>query len=87
MSYDDDTPDTWVYFDDMPASRPGVSYSSCGCVLPVSCRVCDGTAAEEREMWRMPRAERVALEIRNRELLAALNAPAPASREQKGEAA
>ena len=83
----DDTPDTFHYFDAMPSAAPVTSFGSCGCALPASCRECDGTAAEEREMRRMPRAERVALEIRNRELLAALNAPASASRDQRGEAA
>lgn len=87
MTYYDDLNDTTIYLDDRSLNPPGVSYTACGCVLPASCEECDGTASERREMWRLPRAERVALERRNRELLAALNAPAPVSREQKGEAA
>lgn len=90
MNYYDDVNDTTIYLDDLPtvgASRPGPYSCQCNPTTGASCRECDGTAAEEREMRRLPRAERAALERRNRELLAALNAPAPVSREQKGEAA
>ncbi len=64
-----DTPDTTVWLDSIPAgSGPGISYTRCGCVLPASCEDCDGSSAERAEMWRMPRSERLALELRNRRL-------------------
>lgn len=43
MNHYDDTPDTTVFYEPIPAgSGPGVSYSRCGCVLPASCPACRG---------------------------------------------
>lgn len=70
MSHYDYLPDTTRYYRPVPApvSGPGLSSTSCGCVLPASCDDCDGTSAERRDMWRMPRAERIALELANARL-------------------
>lgn len=69
MNHYDDTPDTTVFYAPIPAgSGPGVSYARCGCVLPNDCSACDGSDAERAELWRMPRAERLALELRNHRL-------------------
>lgn len=69
MNHYDGVPDTTVYYAPIPAgSGPGVSSLRCGCVLPESCEDCDGTSAERREMWVMPRRDRLALELRNRRL-------------------
>lgn len=69
MNHYDDTPDTTVYLRPIPAgSGPGVSHLRCGCVLPASCSACNGDDAERAELWRLPRADRVALELRNHRL-------------------
>lgn len=69
MSHYNDLPDTHVYYSPIPAgSDPGISSTRCGCVLPNSCDDCDGTSAERREMWAMPRRDRIALELANRRL-------------------
>lgn len=60
----DDTPDTWIPLPELSCrdSRPGPG--RCGC-NPTFGPACDGQDEERREMWRLPRAERVALELRN----------------------
>lgn len=59
--------DTWIDLPAPPAGNagPGVSSSRCGHVLPASCAACDGVEAEEREMWAMPRRDRLALDLAN----------------------
>ncbi len=61
----DDLPDTTVYLPALSSLYSGPGPGVCGCQLPASCDECDGTAQERRDMWRMPRAERRALELAN----------------------
>lgn len=58
-AYELDVPDTLIDLPPAPASNAGHGVSQCpsGCVVPVSCASCDGTRAEEREVWRDARRE------------------------------
>ncbi len=62
-----DTPDTTVWLPALSSLYSGPGPGVCGCnpTYGDSCAGCDGSDAERRELWRMPRAERRALELRN----------------------
>lgn len=71
MNHYDDLPDTTVWLDSAVSSHyAGPGPTACGCnpTYGQSCPGCDGSEAERQDMWRMPRAERVALELRNHRL-------------------
>lgn len=57
MNHYDDTPETAVFLPLLPERfGTGLGYGRCGC-SPTdgqSCRVCDGTESEERELRRDP---------------------------------
>lgn len=68
MSDYDDLSDTWIDFPPPPSAVPVTSFQGCGCALPTSCRICDGTRAEGDERWRLPRDLRTRLDLANRRL-------------------
>ena len=63
--------DTTRYLDPTVSSHyagPGPGVCGCNPTYGQECPACNGEDAERREMWAMPRRDRLALELANREL-------------------